>query len=81
MSAWSEVTQEIVVLLKKGNTRASARLQAFLPFVPDSVSVLQPSYLQEFKSLPTNIPFQSPQRRQAGKWNMGKMSVRFCYTP
>lgn len=37
-------------------------------------------YSHKFKSLPTNIPLQSPQRRQAGKWNMGKMSVRSSWS-
>lgn len=60
VSACSKVTQEMVLLFKKQNFRASACLQAFLPFL-----CCHPLFTQ-IKNFPTSIPLQSPQRDRQG---------------
>lgn len=70
--------------LESKMSRVFAHLQAFLSPLFDAenpVSITHSPAIHRNLSHSTNILLQSPQRRQSGKGNMGKMSDRSCYVP
>lgn len=68
-------------LIKKAKFQSFCSPTGLPPFCARFCFCAATRYSHGFKRLPTNVPLQSPQRRQAGKWNVGKMSARSCYPP